>query len=762
MKAVCDTCGARYRIPDEKAAGKVLQIRCRKCGNIFKFEGKTAPSRPKSPKGDWFFAIDGESFGPYTERELRTRFEAGKLGLNTHVWKEGFSDWLPVVEHPEFAAAVELSKDNIRRLGSKSPESSRTTDGSGRFTVDIRRPGATVDQRTQEQRDALNDEVDDAFKSLLGQSASHNEPSDEFTPTKPMRLSTTRTSSAETTPADEPGETLEATRPVSEKRPEPSKPSRPSTSEETVPASKQPAAEPSDSSAKPVAEASKPPTRPAADTPAKPTAKGPPKRLSLSERLRLIREQSESTDTKKPSAPSEQSDLPTRDVQRPSATTGKPEAVPSLDAAADGDLFSGGDIPRDAGDTPLPSDLPAADIPASQDLAPKGPVAPIPAGPIRQVTQDIDVSDFFGPDATGDFPAQRDAAAPVDVPSDEDLQAHLSKRKEARARGEKPPSPASTDDPPFVLPGDLPPKSTQISKTGASSPYRLDGTADSYDDAPPYILDEPAKPAAKDTRITEHDITPVGGTAAVKPSVQTSSHASVKAPERRRRSLLILIVLLSLLLLALIAGWVILRSDGDLSEALSTVEDALETDTPALADPTDIMYARNRALGIVAQSRSAAQTAAFVATEDERNAEQQRRLRPTSNNTRSAGSSNNRAPNTPIEFTTASSAGGRLGAQRSAANTGPSKALFADVLRSTVGRSVGRCAQRTLGVQGYLPVSRLELSITINPDGTVSRVRGQREAHGGPLMKCITNESQRWKFPSFSGKATTISNAYIL
>lgn len=754
MKAVCDTCGARYRIPDEKAAGKVLQIRCRKCGNIFKFEGKTAPRRAHVPKGDWFFAIDGESFGPYTERELRTRFETGKLGLSTHVWKEGFSDWLPVVEHPEFAAAIELSKDNIRRLGAQRPQTSRTTDGSGRFTVDIRRPGATVDERTQDQRDALNDEVDDAFKSLLGHPSEREEPSDDFTPTKPMRMSATP-SPGKAAADDTQAETLEATRPVTKAAAIPVKSARPSTNENIQ---------------APVDTKDKASTTDTTNVPAKPAADAPPKRLSLSERLRLIREQSEGGGLPKPSTTSPASGLPTREVPKPAAKpAAKPEtpraesdASPILESKADENLFGGlgrTSDARDDEDTPLPSVLGVSDSPATEAPETDEPVAPIPSGPIRQVTQEIDVGDFFDAGSPDDIPAPVAAAPPVDVPSDEDLQAHLSKRKQARARGEQPSAAVSADEPPFVLPNDIPPKSPKISKSGASAPYRLDGTTDAYDDEPPYILDKPSATVAKDARITEHDITPVGGTAAVQTPTATDAQPSVEETKGRRRGLLILILLISLLILALIAGWLILGSDGEVTDVLPAIEDALESDAQPAVDPTDVMYARNRAIGIVAQSRSAAQSAAFVATEGERNAAQKRRLRHQSNRT---PTSNNRALNTPIEFTTASSAGGRLGAQREAPSSGPSKALFADTLRGAVGRSVGRCAQRTLGVQGYLPVARLELSITINPDGAVGRVRGQREAHGGPLMKCITNESQRWRFPAFNGKATTISNAYVL
>ena len=34
MKIVCDSCSAKYSIADEKVAGKVFKIRCKKCSNV--------------------------------------------------------------------------------------------------------------------------------------------------------------------------------------------------------------------------------------------------------------------------------------------------------------------------------------------------------------------------------------------------------------------------------------------------------------------------------------------------------------------------------------------------------------------------------------------------------------------------------------------------------------------------------------------------------------------------------------------------------
>lgn len=833
MKAVCDTCGARYRIPDEKAAGKVLQIRCRKCGNIFKYQGASTQNQARAPKGDWFFAIDGESFGPYTEQELLTRFESGKLGINTHVWKDGFSDWMPVSEHPEFAAAIELSKDKLRRLSTQRPQSTRTTEGSGRFTVDIRRPGATVDDESQAQRDALDDEVDHAFQSLIGQPPDTNkDASDELTPTTPMRVFAAQTAAK---PKEKPGskpaqraavrdeqpparaETIKphATETATNLRDVPHNDVAPASgttpraakddaaSDEDAPQKKseeedsdverahtpasspqRPRAAATSDAPQPTAQDDSPPTSAAPSRPARPTGSHTStERMSLSERLKMIREQSAAgaTSSAKPRGlPTRTNALPTRaPASRPSAASPTPKEAAPQDQSA---------IPFDLSATPTPSASPSSPVdterpqpqpsgtsepaaPASDNAARETEitpvhqqaVAPIPSGPIRQVTQEIDVGDLLDGDTELPEPAQPAAAVPV--PSDEDLLAHLSKRKEARARGEQFAPVIDPDTPPYILGDSTPSKREKSTRTSASTPYRLDGVTDVYDDEPPYILDDPGSPATP-KQVTQEDITPVGGTAAVQPtrtSTRTASPtaASPAVGSQDRRKLLLVLLLLSLLMLLLIGGWIWLRTSD--SDAAAEVDALLQEAVPAPVDRTHVVYARNRALGIVAQARGAAESAAFVASEDVRVANARARREP-ARTQRSNNQARNSQPSgpAPIEFTTASSTQARLGAQRDNSPQGPSKALFADALRSNVSRSVARCAQRTLGIEGFLPVSRLELSITINPDGTVQKVKAQREAHSGPLMTCISNESQRWSFPKFTGRPTTISHPFVI
>ena len=49
MKLICDACSAKYSIADEKVAGKVFKIRCKKCSNVIvvrgSHEGGAAPDQ---------------------------------------------------------------------------------------------------------------------------------------------------------------------------------------------------------------------------------------------------------------------------------------------------------------------------------------------------------------------------------------------------------------------------------------------------------------------------------------------------------------------------------------------------------------------------------------------------------------------------------------------------------------------------------------------------------------------------------------------
>ena len=137
MKIVCDACSATYSIADEKVQGKVFKIRCKKCSNIIVVRGTgegeaAAPAAAAAPAGSfdqketrvydyggyeggapasadegvWHIVVDQEQVGPLTVAEVQARFAAGEIDSESYIWREGFSDWLPLAQVPEFTSLV--------------------------------------------------------------------------------------------------------------------------------------------------------------------------------------------------------------------------------------------------------------------------------------------------------------------------------------------------------------------------------------------------------------------------------------------------------------------------------------------------------------------------------------------------------------------------------------------------------------------------------------------------------------------------------
>src|SRR5580698_3582354 len=95
MKIVCDSCGTKYSIADEKVRG-----------------GESAPEEAAAPaEGGWHLVIDGEQVGPITDADVRTKIERGEVKSDTYTWKEGFADWVKLSAVPEFAGLVAGGED---------------------------------------------------------------------------------------------------------------------------------------------------------------------------------------------------------------------------------------------------------------------------------------------------------------------------------------------------------------------------------------------------------------------------------------------------------------------------------------------------------------------------------------------------------------------------------------------------------------------------------------------------------------------------
>jgi predicted Zn finger-like uncharacterized protein len=114
MKIVCDSCGAKYSIADEKVAGKVFKIRCKKCSNTIVVRGD-APEHDDEEatrvfdhgaEAVWHVVVDGQQQGAYAPIQIAGLLSTARIDWDAYVWKEGFDGWLPLRQVDELVQAI--------------------------------------------------------------------------------------------------------------------------------------------------------------------------------------------------------------------------------------------------------------------------------------------------------------------------------------------------------------------------------------------------------------------------------------------------------------------------------------------------------------------------------------------------------------------------------------------------------------------------------------------------------------------------------
>ena len=119
MKIVCDSCGAKYSIADEKVRGKVFKIRCKKCSDVIVVKGQSnegsGSEQSQQDEGfddgyassggasEWYAVIEGDQVGPITPDEVEAYFKEGVLEEDSYAWREGLDDWQRLDELDAFS-----------------------------------------------------------------------------------------------------------------------------------------------------------------------------------------------------------------------------------------------------------------------------------------------------------------------------------------------------------------------------------------------------------------------------------------------------------------------------------------------------------------------------------------------------------------------------------------------------------------------------------------------------------------------------------
>ena len=110
MKISCQSCQAKYTIADEKVLGKVVKIRCKKCGATIVINGNEAQASAEGG-GDqvfdytaapgteqWTVNVNDGDQRTLTVQEVVAEYRAGVINDETFCWKDGMGDWLPLRE----------------------------------------------------------------------------------------------------------------------------------------------------------------------------------------------------------------------------------------------------------------------------------------------------------------------------------------------------------------------------------------------------------------------------------------------------------------------------------------------------------------------------------------------------------------------------------------------------------------------------------------------------------------------------------------
>jgi len=120
MKVVCESCHAKYQIPDERVAGRKLKIRCRKCGESILIHGEYITAQNPTPEaeaevaaessaGEWHVSVDGEQYGPYPLQQTVEMLRGHQLAWDAFVWRDGYDQWKTAGESDTLVRGVALA-----------------------------------------------------------------------------------------------------------------------------------------------------------------------------------------------------------------------------------------------------------------------------------------------------------------------------------------------------------------------------------------------------------------------------------------------------------------------------------------------------------------------------------------------------------------------------------------------------------------------------------------------------------------------------
>jgi predicted Zn finger-like uncharacterized protein len=119
MKISCQSCQSKYNVADEKVQGKVVKIRCRKCGATIVVDGNASAGTNGSAgaagpglageaggDGQWHVNVSETDQRSMSLAELVDAYNSSVVTQETYIWTDGMDDWKPLGEVDAVVSAL--------------------------------------------------------------------------------------------------------------------------------------------------------------------------------------------------------------------------------------------------------------------------------------------------------------------------------------------------------------------------------------------------------------------------------------------------------------------------------------------------------------------------------------------------------------------------------------------------------------------------------------------------------------------------------
>jgi predicted Zn finger-like uncharacterized protein len=142
MKVTCQACSAQYTIADDKVKGRKVKIRCKACQTPIVVDGQNPPAEsagsgqseappsldPFAPETAmsndadvWNVNLSDSDSRTMTTAEVIESFRSGLVTTDAFVWKDGMTDWLPIMDCVELAPLLQGPTDPPAPVAGQTP-----------------------------------------------------------------------------------------------------------------------------------------------------------------------------------------------------------------------------------------------------------------------------------------------------------------------------------------------------------------------------------------------------------------------------------------------------------------------------------------------------------------------------------------------------------------------------------------------------------------------------------------------------------------